>query len=88
MRRNAKIEDGFMVPLEEQGDDDNLSKKASKSTGANNNNNNDRIKSPKKGISTASRKESVHVKAGDPKAASGAFLKHGREPWRKKPLKP
>merc|ERR1719277_1781758 len=56
MRRNAKIEDGFMVPLEEQGDDDNLSKKASKSTGANNNNNNDRIKSPKKGISTASRK--------------------------------
>ena len=67
MRRNAKIEDGFMVPLEEQGDDDNLAKKASKSTGANNNNNNDRIKSPKKGISTASRKESVHVKAGDPK---------------------
>ena len=61
-----------MVPLEEQGDDENATKKASK-----NNATSDRMKSPKKATSSkqsgrrgsteVTRKESVHVKAGDPK---------------------
>ena len=66
-----------MVPLEEQGDDENVIKKASKNILSNSNSNNDRIKSPKKAASSkqsgrrgsteVTRKESVHVKAGDPK---------------------